>query len=429
MSQEPLSLRRSVKIVRRHRILVGGLTAAGLLAGTGYAVITPAAFTAEALLVLPQAQPNVVATQVVLAESDPVLAGALPNVQPASTVANLRALVQASNSTTTSSIITITAEGSSAVNAEATANAVANSYIRYANGSSNPLGPVDAKMLEPATVATGTGPVKKFGLDIGIGLLVGLLIGFISALALGRKDRRLRMRDQIANSIGVPVLASFPVGHPTGREGWTRILDEYKPGVVHAWRLRKALEQVRALADADADGDLSVAVVSLSSDAGALAIGPQLAVFAASLGIWTTLVLGPQQDANVSATLRAACSTPDEPSSIRPKNFQALVSEDGFTPPGKGLTVVVVVLDPYAPEIPPPILTDVRVLGVSAGAATAEQLARVALAAAESGCEVSGILVADPDPEDRSTGRIPFLIRPAKRGSPHTPGIPSESRQ
>ena len=41
----------------------------------------------------------------------------------------------------------------------------------------------------------------------------------------------------------------------------------------------------------------SLAVLSLSSDPGPLALGPQLAVFAASLGIPTTLVIGPQQDA------------------------------------------------------------------------------------------------------------------------------------
>ena len=41
----------------------------------------------------------------------------------------------------------------------------------------------------------------------------------------------------------------------------------------------------------------SVAVLSLSSDPGAFALGPQLAVFAASLGIPTALVIGPQQDA------------------------------------------------------------------------------------------------------------------------------------
>ena len=46
------------------------------------------------------------------------------------------------------------------------------------------------------------------------------------------------------------------------------------------------------------------------------------------------------------------------------------------------------------------------VLGVSAGAATAEQLARVALSASNAGVDIGGILVSDPDPADRTTGRL-----------------------
>ena len=53
--------------------------------------------------------------------------------------------------------------------------------------------------------------------------------------------------------------------------------------------------------------------------------------------------------------------------------------------------------------------TTATVLGVSAGAATAEQLARVAVSAAVDGREIVGILVADPEPADNTTGRIPQL--------------------
>jgi Mrp family chromosome partitioning ATPase len=44
------------------------------------------------------------------------------------------------------------------------------------------------------------------------------------------------------------------------------------------------------------------------------------------------------------------------------------------------------------------------VLVVSAGFATAEQLARAAMLAADSGSMVMGIIVADPDPADQTTG-------------------------
>ena len=73
-------------------------------------------------------------------------------------------------------------------------------------------------------------------------------------------------------------------------------------------------------------GGSSLAVLSLSSDPKALALGPQLAVFAASLGIPTALVVGPQQDPNATATLRAACAAPSEPSE-RSRYLRVTVSD------------------------------------------------------------------------------------------------------
>ena len=50
-------------------------------------------------------------------------------------------------------------------------------------------------------------------------------------------------------------------------------------------------------------------------------------------------------------------------------------------------------------------------LGVASGAVTAQQLARVAASAAADGRDIVGILVADPDPADQTTGRLPQLAR------------------
>ena len=68
--------------------------------------------------------------------------------------------------------------------------------------------------------------------------------------------------------------------------------------------------------------------------------------------------------------------------------------------------------------------------GRSAGVATAEELARVAVSAADSGRQIVGILVADPDPADSTTGRIPQPGRTAGARAPsHLTGIPTETRQ
>jgi hypothetical protein len=70
------------------------------------------------------------------------------------------------------------------------------------------------------------------------------------------------------------------------------------------------------------------------------------------------------------------------------------------------------------------------VLGVSGGGATAEQLARVAVSAAVDGRDITGILVSDPEREDRTTGRIPRLAAPTRRRLPtRLTGITTEIRR
>ena len=87
-------------------------------------------------------------------------------------------------------------------------------------------------------------------------------------------------------------------------------------------------------------------------------------------------------------------------------------------PPDAVLTVVVAVVDGQTPQLGHLIRTDAMVLGVSAGAATAEQLARMAASAAADDRRVAGILVADPDPADPTTGRLPQLARPTQMNMP-----------
>jgi hypothetical protein len=67
-------------------------------------------------------------------------------------------------------------------------------------------------------------------------------------------------------------------------------------------------------------------------------------------------------------------------------------------------------------------------LAVSAGAATPEQLACLAMSSAAAGREVIGMLVADPDPSDGTTGRIPQLPRAASRMPTRHNGMTTEAR-
>jgi hypothetical protein len=85
---------------------------------------------------------------------------------------------------------------------------------------------------------------------------------------------------------------------------------------------------------------------------------------------------------------------------------------------GAKLTVVVTVVGGRVPGVVDTLPTSATVLGVSAGAVTAVQLAGVAIGVAADGRQIDGILVADPDSADQTTGRVPQLARPAGRRTP-----------
>jgi hypothetical protein len=98
--------------------------------------------------------------------------------------------------------------------------------------------------------------------------------------------------------------------------------------------------------------------------------------------------------------------------------------------PDAALTVVVAVVDGRSPRMPEMMPTTATVLGVSSGATTAEQLARVAVCADTNGREISGILLADPEPADHTTGRIPQLSRSPRHRLPvRLKGLTTEIRR
>jgi hypothetical protein len=202
---------------------------------------------------------------------------------------------------------------------------------------------------------------------------------------------------------------------------------------VYALRLRQALKQLGTASVNGHGGEQdmsSVTVVSLGSDAGALAVGPQLAVFAASQGIPTTLVIGPQQDANATAALRTALAVPPPVSSQRPSLLRVVVTDKAADlKPDTALTVVTAVVDGNSPQAPETMRTAATVLGVSASAATAEQLARVAMEVGLDGREITGILVANPEPTDPTTGVVPQLSRPASHRRTRNKGMTTEIKR
>jgi len=404
MSQQSLNVQQVVQLARRHKILVGILTLVGLLAGAAYSVLYPPLVTSAALVELPPNAPNI-ATEVVIADSQPILASALAKIAPPMSLLTLEN--QLSVGSPAAGIISISAQGKSAAQAESAANAVANSYIAYVRNPATPVGRVAAQLLQPATTTTGTGAIAQDLIDGGIGALVGLVAGVVTATIVGRRTRKLVTLDDIANSIGLPVVTAVPVGHPRDAAGWGRLLDGYEAGPVEAWWLRQALFEIGV---AEPTGNnrrtASVTVLSLAADRKALALGPQLAAFAASLGIPTALAISPQQD-SAAAALYTACAA-STVSSQRSRYLRTIPLDSGRTVPREAqLVVLVMVAEGETTQLPETIPTATTVLGVSSGAATAKQLAQLAMAASTAGRDLVGLVIADPDQADRTNGRFP----------------------
>jgi hypothetical protein len=292
---------------------------------------------------------------------------------------------------------------------------VAASYVTYVGSANSPVNRVPAQVLVAATSATGPRLLGRMLATTLAGLVLGTAIGVVSAFAIGRNDRRLRQRDAIADAIGVPALASIALRSPDGTVGWTRLLESYEPSVTDALRLRSVLRDLKVpdATSGDHRAGSRVTVLSLPCDQRALALGPQLAAFAASLGIPTVLAIGPHRDTAAGVALRSAALP--RPLRLRSGRLRLAVDDDGGGYPAgypdAVLTVVVAIADERSPRVACS-RTGVTVLAVSAGEVTAAQLARVAAHTTADGRRLAGILIGDPDPDDPTTGCRPQLARP-----------------
>jgi len=187
--------------------------------------------------------------------------------------------------------------------------------------------------------------------------------------------------------------------------GWSTLLEAYEATPTESWAFRQIL---RGLVPDDSRRELriagkvehpkSISVLSLSGDQRGLALAPQLAVFASSLGVTTRLVTAVGHES--AATLWAATAIERE----MPLREGLYV---GDTADGKSvdLSIYVVVLDRNKPSFGEAPLSEATILAVAAGVATEYELARVAIAVDDTGQRIDGIVVADPDQTDRTSGR------------------------
>jgi capsular polysaccharide biosynthesis protein len=247
-----------------------------------------------------------------------------------------------------------------------------------------------------------------------IGLVISVLMAAIVLSMLDRRDRRVRYRDEMADALGSAVVASVSSRVPRTVAGWASMLQSYQPGVQDAWALRQVLRDITGPVGGAESSDKSgmsvakrdragttVLVIALSEDLRGLAVGAQLASYAASVGIRTRLHAAQRHES--AAGLWAACHRGQGQQELRPGLF---VDAGSTSARDLQLTVVLAVLDRRNPMVSASPDVDRALFAVSSGAVTAEDIARAAVAADDAGCVLSGLIVADPDDLDRTTGRM-----------------------
>jgi capsular polysaccharide biosynthesis protein len=257
-------------------------------------------------------------------------------------------------------------------------------------------------VVQKATAAEGQATWMRLLIWAPAAALALTLLTVILVLATARRDPRVRLRDGIADAIGSPVLAAIRSRPQRSVAGWSALLGSYQVTPVESWALRQVLRGLvpvkgQSRIAGRVDHPESLTVVSLSGDGRGLAVGPQLAAFASSLGISTRLV--PTVGHDRAPTLWACATEATAPA--RPNLFL------GNVPNGEevDLTIYLVVAErrlPYLGDTPASAAT---VLAVAAGSATEQELARLAVAVDDAGRRIDGIVVADPDQTDRTTGR------------------------
>ena len=238
MSGQALDLKRSAQIVWRLKGLVATIIALGFLSGAAYTALSPAVYQSRALVAI---SPSVsIAGQAAVVTSPPVLASALNGVDRGVPLTVLLNRVHIEGAA--AGLMAVVATASTPGQAIGTANVVARSYVAYAaQGSGLTIGPVPAQLFLLATSASGTPLPWRLFYAAGTGVLAGVVLGVLVALAIGRGRRPLRERDEIADSIGVPIMASVRVSRPAKPSG----LDQ-APGWVRARGRRRMAAAQRA---------------------------------------------------------------------------------------------------------------------------------------------------------------------------------------
>jgi capsular polysaccharide biosynthesis protein len=281
---------------------------------------------------------------------------------------------------------------------------------------------LDAIVLQKAASVTKPSPIRF--LELGaVGLGIGLLIGLVAAFVKGRKDTRLRMRDEIARATGVPVIGSVSSIRPNRSSDLLGVLEHFDPSVGDKASLRRLMDEMGVPRHFVHDGarvsqngssahteGVDIWAFVLEGDDKAVSAAAGFPAFAASIGVPVALVVGGTNPSTHQLAIACAARDPLDPGGSRP-NLLTYASVPSSPPAGVSLTVTLEVVNPLTldvADIEAPIPSVDRVttaiLVVSAGFARSDELEVVALAAEHHGRPLAGVVVADPEPSDKTSG-------------------------
>lgn len=288
------------------------------------------------------------------------------------------------------------------------------------------------QVLQRATTATRRSALGM-ALVLAEGAGAGLLMGCTVVLVGRRRSSRIWTRQGIAHAVGAPVVLTGDVHPRRSERSWAALLTTYRPAPSEVWTVRRALTELAAV-DSEAT---RLVLLAFADDAAGVAQAVQVAVVAAASGTPTALSVA--VDAPGSLPLQAACAK------LAARATEAGGARAGLRilPAGAdqpqqgtaGFVVTVFVVDRSLPRLAMlDRLGAVTVLSVAAGAASAEQLAQLAIAAADTGEPICALFVANCLPDDHTSGRIPGPAWPTlvaygdQRASRRdTPTVPSSA--
>jgi capsular exopolysaccharide synthesis family protein len=138
----------------------------------------------------------------------PSVAARAAEIEPEFTQEEFEASVSASQ-VAESDIIHVSANTSAPDDAASIANAYAEAFVAYRQEDHTKI-PAGKVSLVQRAVADGTPVSPTPSKNIGFGVLIGLVLGLGLALLAEQMDRRVKREDDLADTTGLPIVATVP---------------------------------------------------------------------------------------------------------------------------------------------------------------------------------------------------------------------------